>query len=306
MTTNRVEEEVVEFEITPRQLEEYSSRYERIMIDLIFNKKIMDSLGRMLIERVEGVQAYNQYMEFTGRLDFVLLMMEVIGKTVEWKSLEILELPSEEAVKNAMTVTAEILSCPGKSVRSISSSLWKSFDELSRREQARYLLLDLMIKEVCKLPYRVKIEVEPKVTEDMRLLFYRLLQIQNTPRDRSIKDAPGVPVVARIHTLIWLMAKLLRVVSSSRPKPLTRDFVVGYSTEVLRILENPLRGQEERYLRRVKELTKDGWTLGNRIDVESKTTPWLIPFEEAPVAALQRDRVMWAIVLLIIGYYECF
>jgi hypothetical protein len=102
------------------------------------------------------------------------------------------------------------------------------------------------------------------------------------------------------------MAKLLRVVSSSRPKPLTRDFVVGYSTEVLRILENPLRGQEERYLRRVKELTKDGWTLGNRIDVESKTTPWLIPFEEAPVAALQRDRVMWAIVLLLIGYYECF
>lgn len=76
----------------------------------------MDSLGRMLIGRVEGVQAYSQYMEFTGRLDFVLLMMEVIGKTVEWKSLEILELPSEEVIKNTMTVTAEILSCPGKSV----------------------------------------------------------------------------------------------------------------------------------------------------------------------------------------------
>jgi hypothetical protein len=52
-------------------------------------------------------------------------------------------------------------------------------------------------------------------------------------------------------------------------------------------------------------LEDDGWVLGDKIDVERKITPWITPFEEASFAALQRDRVMWVIVLVIIGYDEC-
>ncbi len=305
MNANQVEEEVVRPELTSKQLEEYSSRYEKIMVDLMFDVGVMNRVGRMLIERVDGVQAYNQYTEFTSRLDLVLLILDVIDRTVEWRTLDTLDPLSEKTVEDTLTVISEIVSCPSKSVRSLKSSVWEDFGKLSRRERIRYLFLEFMVKEVCKIPFRIKTEVEIKPGIDLRYLFNWLLGFQEVTADMPIEFSPGLDTILRVHTLIGLFAKLLQVSPYHRYTPLTKKFVVGYSTEILRILDNPLWSLEERYRRRVKELEDDGWVLGNKIDVERKITPWITPFEEASFAALQRDRVMWVIVLVIIGYDEC-
>jgi hypothetical protein len=305
MNANQVEEEVVRPELTSKQLEEYSSRYEQIVVDLMLTTDTTARLGRMLIKRVDGVNACNQYLEFTNRLDLALFMLDVIDKTVEWGTLDSIEPLSEKTVEDTLIVISEILSCPGKSVRSLKSSVWEDFGTLSRRERVRYLFLEFMIKEVCGIPFRVKTEVEIKPGIDLRDLLSWLLGFQEVTADMPIEFSPGLDIILRVHTLIGLFAKLLKRSPYSRYTPLTRRFVVGYSTEILRILDNPLRSLEERYRRRVKELEEDGWVLGNTVDVDRKITPWITPFEEAPFAALQRDRVMWVIVLVIIGYDEC-
>ena len=61
-------------------------------------------------------------------------------------------------------------------------------------------------------------------------------------------------------------------------------------------LENPDAGHDAQHNAWMVEKIRDGWCYGETKDVEAKTHPCLVPFEELPVFQQKKDALFCAIV----------
>lgn len=83
---------------------------------------------------------------------------------------------------------------------------------------------------------------------------------------------------------------------------LTEEQQKGYEKAVLMKLSNPEMTPKEQHEAWMKQRTEQGWVFGEVKDVEKKTSPCLIPYEELPANQRIKDDLFQAIVLAMSKY----
>jgi DNA-binding transcriptional MerR regulator len=121
----------------------------------------------------------------------------------------------------------------------------------------------------------------------------------------AARREPGQTLAEDIASVIHDANRRLQIVQGDpRPSPLWDDapeYQVRESTEsVMRALADPGRTPEENHQGWLERLTADGWTLGPK-DEAAKTHPLLVPFDQLPAEAQQKDRLFIAIVRALSG-----
>jgi DNA-binding transcriptional MerR regulator len=119
---------------------------------------------------------------------------------------------------------------------------------------------------------------------------------------RRLRPRPAADTIAEdIASVIHDANRRLQIIQGDpRPSPLWDEAPEYQARESTRSVEaalaDPVRTAEENHQGWMDRLAADGWTHGEVKDEAARTHPLLVPWEQLPEEARQKDRLFIAIV----------
>jgi hypothetical protein len=301
--TGMNDKKVVGLEFTPVQLADYRLHARRLILEVVADSKFMEGIWSKLLS-YPGAFALESFIRFTEAPEDLLLALEVMGMTINGLELGVLRNVSREGIRNVFSATASMACSPGGTVRDACEEMAPPFYCWPHRVKVQYLFLGLLFKEKFGIPYTFRAIETTENNNRINRLASDISGVMRIPDELSIEGVPGIEYLLRVHTLLGLLASIFQSNPSYINTPLTVPCAKGYAVDMLRLLKDLNRTDEDLHDERVAGLSASGWVYGKESDYEKKVSSMLVLYYKLPDLIKTRDRLFRAIVLTLVGLGE--
>ncbi len=294
------DKKVVGLEYTPAQLAAYRLHVRALEVDTVTDSNFMGKIWGQLLA-FQGPEVVERFINFIVNTEDIFLVLDIIGREVGPDDLDKVRNVSQETIRKGLMATAVILCSPEKSVIDICEEMAPPFSSWPYRTKVRSLFLGLLIKEMFGFPYAFKTIRTTEKNDIINKLGSTVSGIIRVPDEFCVEGVPGIDYLLRVHTLLGLFAKMFRGNDEYISTPLTVPCAKGYAINMLRLLKDLNRTDEELRAENLAGLLAAGWTFGDEFDPENKVSPMVVPYNRLPETIKTRDRLFRAIVLTFVG-----
>jgi hypothetical protein len=294
------DKKVVGLEYTPAQLAAYRLHVRALEVDTVSDSKFMGKVWGPLLA-LQGPEAVERFIKFIEATEDVFLVLDIIGREVGPNGLDRVRNVSQEIIRNGLLAISGLVCSPEKLIKDICEDMVPSFSRWPYRAKVRSLFLGLLVKEMFGFPYTFKTIRTTEKNDIINKLGSVVVGALLVPDNLCVDRVPGVDYLLRVHTLLGLFAKMLKGNDKYISTPLTVPCAKGYALNMLRLLKDLNRTDEELRTENMAELVASGWTYGEEFDHENKVGPTIVPYDRLPETIKARDRLFRAITLTFVG-----